>query len=155
VLGELRRKWATLPAVLLNNTTPERWDVRPDSEDQWSSCAVAPLLVLFMEIAGIRPGAPGFAKAEIRPQLGDLERVELVCHTPRGPISFRAEAQEEGHRAWLSLPAECPGELLLPVTAGRGVALTATDRALGLERFALPAGETTEFDVPPARPSST
>jgi alpha-L-rhamnosidase len=155
VLGELRAKWATLPAVLLNNTTPERWDVRPDSEDQWSSCAVAPLLLLFMDVAGIRPGAPGFAKAEIRPQLGDLEKVELVYHTPRGPISFRATAQEEGHRASVSLPAGCPGELRLPVTAGRGVAVTAADRALGLERFALPAGETTEFDVPPARPPAT
>ena len=104
-----------------------------------------------MDIAGIRPGAPGFGKVEVRPQLGDLEEIELVCHTPRGAITFRAAAQEEGHRAWLTLPPECPGELVLPVTEGRGVALTASDRALGLERFALPAGETTEFDVPPVR----
>ena len=97
---------------------------------------------------GIRPAAPGFAKLELRPQLGDLEELELVCHTPRGPVTFRAKAQEEGHRAWVTLPPECPGELVLPVTEGRGVALTASDRALGLERFALPAGETTEFDVP-------
>jgi hypothetical protein len=66
-------------------------------------------------------------------------------------VSFRAEAQEEGHRAWVTLPADCPGELVLPVTEGRGIALTPSDRALGLERFALPAGETTEFDVPAVR----
>jgi hypothetical protein len=101
-----------------------------------------------MDVAGIRPGAPGFAKAEIRPQLGDLKELELVCHTPRGPIAFRATAQEEGHRATVTLPAGCPGELVLPLTEGRGVALTAADRALDLERFALPAGQTTEFDVP-------
>jgi hypothetical protein len=29
--------------------------------------------------------------------------------------------------------------------------VTAADRALGLERFALPAGQTTEFDVPAVR----
>ena len=151
VLGELRERWAVLPSVLRNNTISERFDARPDSTDQWSHCAVVPLVALYMDIAGIRPGAPGFGKVEVRPQLGDLEEIELVCHTPRGAITFRAAAQEEGHRAWLTLPPECPGELVLPVTEGRGVALTASDRALGLERFALPAGETTEFDVPPVR----
>jgi hypothetical protein len=148
VLGELRERWAVLPSVVRNNTISERFAVRPDSSDEWSHCAVAPLLALYMDVAGIRPAAPGFAKLEIRPQLGDLEELELVCHTPRGPVTFRAKAQEEGHRAWLTLPPDCPGELVLPVTEGRGVALTASDRALGLERFALPAGETTEFDVP-------
>jgi hypothetical protein len=40
---------------------------------------------------------------------------------------------------------------VLPVTEGKGVAVTDADRALGLERFALPAGQTTEFDVPAGR----
>jgi hypothetical protein len=40
---------------------------------------------------------------------------------------------------------------VLPLTEGRGMAVTAADRALDLERLALPAGETTEFDVPAAR----
>ena len=151
VLGELRERWAVLPSVLRNNTISERFTARPDSSDQWSHCAVAPLALLYMDVAGIRPGAPGFAKAEVRPQLGDLRELELVCHTPRGPITFRAQAQEEGHRASVTLPAECPGELVLPLTEGRGMAVTAADRALDLERFALPAGETTEFDVPAAR----
>ena len=137
-----------MPSVVLNNTTSEDWAVRPDSSDQWSHCAVGPLFVLYMDIAGIRPGAPGFAKAEIRPQLGDLLGLELTTHTPRGPIVFRAEAQEEGHHAWVTLPADCPAELVLPLTEGKGVAVTDADRALSLERFALPAGQTTEFDVP-------
>jgi hypothetical protein len=152
VLREWRERWAALPAVLLNNTTPEHWDVRPDSSDQWSHCAVGPLFVLYMEVAGIKPARPGFEKVEVRPQLGDLPGLELTTHTPRGPIVFRAEAQEEGHHAWVTLPAECPGELVLPVTEGKGVAVTDADRALGLERFALPAGQTTEFDVPAVRP---
>jgi alpha-L-rhamnosidase len=151
VLRELRERWAVMPSVVYNNTTSEDWAVRPDSSDQWSHCAVGPLFVLYMDIAGIRPGAPGFEKAEIRPQLGDLTGLELTVHTPRGPIGFRAEAQEEGHHAWVTLPADCPGELVLPVTEGKGVAVTDADRAQGLERFALPAGQTTEFDVPPGR----
>jgi hypothetical protein len=152
VLKELRERWAALPSVLLNNTISEDWTARPDSTDQWSHCAAGPLFVLYMDVAGIRPGAPGFAKVEVRPQLGDLPGLELVAHTPRGPIVFRAEAQEEGHRASVTLPADLPGELVLPLTQGKGVAVTDSDRALGLERFALPAGQTTEFDVPAVRP---
>ena len=149
VLRELRERWAPLRAVLENNAIPERFDAL----GEWSHCAVAPLVALYGDVAGIRPAEPGFAKAEIRPQLGDLRELELVCHTPRGPITFRAEAQEEGHRAFVTLPADCPGELVLPLSEGRGVALTESDRALGLERFALPKGETTEFDVPAVRPT--
>jgi hypothetical protein len=152
VLRELRERWAAMPSVVYNNTTSEDWAVRPDSSDQWSHCAVGPLIVLYMDVAGIRPAAPGFEKAEVRPQLGDLAGLELTAHTPRGPIVFKAEAQEEGHRAWVTLPPDCPGELVLPVTEGRGVAVTDADRALGLERFALPAGQTTEFDVPAVHP---
>jgi hypothetical protein len=148
ILRELRERWAVLPSVRLNNTTPEDWNVRPDSSDQWSHCAVAPLFVLFMDLAGIRPAAPGFERVVVRPQLGDLPDVELTCHTPRGPIVFRAEPQEEGHHVAVTLPPECPGELLLPARTGQGVVLTAEDQALGLERFALPAGRTTEFDTP-------
>jgi alpha-L-rhamnosidase len=149
ILRELRERWAALPSVRLNNTTPENWNVRPDSPDQWSHCAVGPLFVLIMDLAGIRPAAPGFERVVVRPQLGDLPEVELTCHTPRGPIAFHAEPQEEGHHVRITLPAECPGELRLPAR-GRGVVLTPEDEALGLERFALPAGQTTEFDTPAA-----
>jgi hypothetical protein len=152
VLRELRERWAVMPSVIYNNSVSEEWAVRPDSPDQWSHCAVGPLFVLYMDVAGIRPAAPGFEKVEVRPQLGDLAGLELVAHTPRGPIVFRAEAQEEGHRASVTLPEGCPGELVLPVTEGRGVAVSDADRALGLERFALPAGQMTEFDVPAAHP---
>ena len=148
ILRELRERWAVLPSVRLNNTTPEDWAVRPDSSDQWSHCAVAPLFVLFMDLAGIRPAAPGFERVTVRPQLGDMPEVELTCHTPRGPIVFRAQPQEEGHHVAVTLPADCEGQLLLPARTGEGVVLTPEDEALSLERFALPAGRTTEFDTP-------
>ena len=38
--------------------------------DEWSHCCVSPIYVLFSDIAGIRPTAPGFARCQIRPQLG-------------------------------------------------------------------------------------
>ena len=151
VLRELRQRWAVMPSIVYNNTTSEDWAVRPDSPDQWSQCAAGPLFVLAMDIAGIRPAAPGFEKVQVRPQLGDLPGLEVTVHTPRGPVVFRAEPREEGHHAWVTLPPDCPGELVLPAVSGRGVAVTPLDHAVGLERYALPAGETTEFDVPAFR----
>ncbi len=150
VLRELRQRWARLPSVLENNTTPEDWGVRPDTSDQWSHCAVGPLFVLFMDVAGIRPAAPGFERAAVRPQLGDLPGLELTCHTVRGPIAFAAEKREGGHHVSIALPADVPGELLLPVGVAPGGAAIGTDKALGLSRFALPAGQSSEFDLPSA-----
>jgi alpha-L-rhamnosidase len=151
VLRELRQRWAVMPSVVYNNTVSEDWAVRPDSEDQWSHCAVGPLFVLAMDIAGVRPAAPGFERVEVRPQLGDLPSLDVTVHTPKGPVVVRAEPQEEGHHAWITLPPGVPGEVVLPAVSGRGLAVTPLDRALGLERYALPAGETTEVDVPAFR----
>jgi alpha-L-rhamnosidase len=72
VLNEIRNKWAKLEAVLLNNTLPEGWFQTSDDSTQWSHAAIAPLLVLYMDIAGIRPLKPGFEEIVIRPQLQDI-----------------------------------------------------------------------------------
>ena len=150
VLREWRERWARLPSVLENNTISEDWGVRRDSPDQWSHCAVGPLFVLFMDVAGIRPAAPGFERVVVRPQLGDLPGLELTCHTVRGSIGLRAERQDGGHRVSITLPEAVPGELLLRAGVASGGAAIGADRALGLSRFALPAGETTTFDLPSA-----
>jgi alpha-L-rhamnosidase len=114
VLGELRARWATMDSVLHNNTVQEFWQARPDTADQWSHCAVAPLLLLFEGIAGIQPTGPGFARCRIRPQLGDLGQLALAAHTVRGPIRFTAAPARDGHDVTISLPAGCAGELVRP-----------------------------------------
>ncbi len=87
---DLRQRWATMASVKLNNTLQEDWQAHPDSHSQWSHCAVAPLFVTHMSLAGIRPLAPGFKRVEIRPQLADLADLELTAHTVVGPIVFKA-----------------------------------------------------------------
>lgn len=113
VLKDLRERWAVLPSVALNNTLQEDWTVRSDSTSQWSHCALAPIFVLFMDIAGIRANAPGFTRCQIRPQLGDLEQLSLTAHTVRGPILFEARAARNGHEVRVSLPDGCAGEVLV------------------------------------------
>jgi hypothetical protein len=148
VLRELRYRWAALRSVVQNNTISERWDPRPDSTDQWSHAAVSPLFLLAMDVAGIRPGSPGFRKAIVRPQLGDLPAVELTVQTGLGPISFQSQPEGEGHRVWLTLPPDCEGELRLPSDAPTELRRLGVIRSLGLSRYALPSGEVVSFMVP-------
>ncbi len=114
VLREFRERWATLPSVLLNKTVQETWTVRSDSTDEWSHCAVAPLQLLFTDLLGLRPLAPGYARYRIRPQLATLGRLQATAHTPLGPFHFRVEPVEGGHRLELEVPPGGVGELLLP-----------------------------------------
>ena len=113
-LREFRDHWAQLPSVLQNGTLQETWTVRPDSTDQWSHASVAPLYILFTDLAGIRPLAPGYSRYQVRPQLGDLRGVDLVAHLPQGPLHFKAEWIGEAHRITIDPPETGDGELVLP-----------------------------------------
>ena len=73
VIGELKKIWANMDSVILNNTYQEDWEAKPDSKSQWSHSAAAPLSILFAEIAGIKPLKPGFEDVLVRPQLYDME----------------------------------------------------------------------------------
>jgi alpha-L-rhamnosidase len=145
VLGELRARWATMASVIQNNTIQEFWHARPDTADQWSHCAVAPIALLFSDIAGIRAAVPGFARCQVRPQLGDLSRLELTAYTVRGPIHFRAERDGMGHQVELTLPPNCAGELLLPAGAQADLPKLAAQHRLGLQAFQLLTGTTSFF----------
>jgi hypothetical protein len=111
VLADFRRRWARMRSVVENLAIQEGWIAPPDTTAQWSHSAVVPLYVLFMEVAGIRPLAPGFARCRIRPQLGDLPDLQLTAFTVRGPIAFGAQRERDGHRVSVSVPAGCEAEI--------------------------------------------
>ncbi|MHB9050041.1 MAG: alpha-L-rhamnosidase-related protein, partial [Pirellulales bacterium] len=115
VIADFRKRWATMRSVVENNTIQEDWTAAPDSTAQWSHCAVAPIYVLFRDIAGIRPTAPGFGRFQVRPQLGDLPDLELTYETVRGPIHFSAKRTPGGHRVRVSVPRGCAAELVTPL----------------------------------------
>jgi hypothetical protein len=111
VLRDFRERWATMPSVIQNNTLQELWHVRSDSADQWSHCPIAPLNVLFHDILGVKPTAPGFTRCSIRPQLGDLEELDVTMQTVQGPIHFMAVPEEAGHTITLTLPSGCTADV--------------------------------------------
>jgi hypothetical protein len=151
VIRDLRQRWATMASVRLNNTLQEDWTAPADSGAQWSHCALAPLYVLFMDIAGIRPLAPGFARCRIRPQLGDLPDLELTARTARGPIDFQARRERDGHRVSVSLPAGCEAEIVSP-DSERPLRVAAGSSATVFIPSAVPGRTSRRVTLHPARP---
>lgn len=137
IVKELRERWATMSSVIHNNTLQENWTAERDGYEEFSHCALAPLIMLYQCLAGVRPTAPGFARCEIRPQLADLGDIKLVAHTPRGPLSFQAKIQTGGHEVSVTLPPRCEGVFLIPTAAG-----------FGLKRFRLAPGKRATFFLP-------
>jgi alpha-L-rhamnosidase len=140
IVRDFRERWATMDSVKLNNTLQEDWQARPDSGQQWSHCALAPLCVTCMSLAGIHPLAPGFRRVEIWPQLADLPDLELTVRTVRGPIHFQAQGGPRDRELSLALPEGCTGEVL--VRRETKVALTpaAGPAPEGYLRYLVPAG---------------
>ncbi len=138
VVKDFRECWATLPSVRLNNTLQEFWNLRPDSTDgDWSHCGVVPLYVSYMSLAGIRPLKPGFARCEIRPQLADLELLELTAFTVKGPLCFRCSGRLGNRELTISLPKNCAGELVVPQSETLNLEPASSSGRGGLRRYKL------------------
>ena len=140
ILQDLRERWATMDSVLLNNTLQEDWEAKPDSGQQWSHCAVVPIYIAYMGLAGIRPLEPGFSRVEIRPQPADLSQLELVARTVRGPLVFRSLGNRGNRELTLELPKGCEGEIVLPERETIDLILLKEKAPLGHSRWAIPAG---------------
>ena len=140
VLKDLRGRWAPMQSVLLNNTLQEDWQAQPDSGSQWSHCAIVPLYVLFMSVAGIRPLSPGFKRCEVFPQLGDLAELDLTAFTPHGPLRLRSRGKSGARHLSLSVPDGCEVELVL--REQETVELEPVDGRTprGYARYLVPAG---------------
>lgn len=147
VVSDLRKRWATMESVRLNNTLQEFWDVEPDSTSQWSHCAVIPLYVLYMSLAGIRPLEPGFRRYEIVPQLADLPALRFSAHTPHGPISFRTQGVLGSRTIEVETPLALEGEIVLPAAEKVPLKRLRGTRPLGRLAYRLPAGERVTLDL--------
>jgi alpha-L-rhamnosidase len=62
-------------------------------------------------VAGIRPGAPGFATVKIVPHLGAVKHVSAGMPTPRGMVEVEYRAEKSGLKAILTLPGGLSGQL--------------------------------------------
>ena len=143
IVSDLRKRWATMQSVKLNNTLQEDWSAQPDSGQQWSHCAVVPLYIAMQGLAGIRPLTPGFGRAELRPQLADLDTLELTAHTVRGPLHFAARGVMGNRELTLEPPPGCQAELVLRRQETVDLPRAGGDVPADHLRYSLPAKPTT------------
>lgn len=140
VLSELRRDWATMQSVILNNTIQESWHATGDSNEQWSHCAAAPIIMMYQGIAGIKPLTPGYDTFQIRPQLGDLKSVELVSRTIKGDIVFKSKGDKGNRELALEIPEGTTAFLLLDSREKVNLKSDELDAATGLKKYRLSGG---------------
>jgi hypothetical protein len=141
IVNDLRTRWATMDSVRLNNTLQEFWTVKTDSTSQWSHCAVVPLYVLYMNIAGIRTLEPGFKRFEIVPQFADIESLALTANTVQGPIRVKTNGPYGNRVVTLDLPAGGQGEIALDPRESVQLRRLKGKGPLGRTRYRLLAGE--------------
>ena len=140
VVRELRERWAVMPSVVLNNTMQEHWRVLPDTQSQWCHSPMAPLQVACDSLAGLHPLSPGYGRVEIRPQLADLGKLELVARTIHGPLHFKADGKMGARTIAIKLPSNCEAELVLPLRENVPLPQIAKNEATREARYLLARG---------------
>lgn len=147
IIGDLRKRWATMGSVLDNNTLQEDWTARRDSSQQWSHCAVAPLLTAYQSFLGLRATEPGFKRYDIRPQLGDLESFEITAFTLLGPISLSSQGLRGDRHITVRVPTGGVAQLVLPVEEKVELEKITRPAPAGLQRYILPPGSETSLHL--------
>ena len=142
ILADLRQRWAIMASVKLNNTLQEDWTASPDNGQEWSHCPVAPLYIAYQGLMGLKPLEPGFKRFELRPQLGDLQDLDLTAFTVQGPVSLRSRGKPGERELVLQMPPGGQGELVLPQDEAIELPEAAMPAPAGHRRFKLPPGGT-------------
>ncbi|HMD60143.1 MAG TPA: alpha-L-rhamnosidase N-terminal domain-containing protein [Opitutaceae bacterium] len=142
ILADLRQRWAPMASVRENNTIQEDWHALPDTLQQWSHCAVVPLYVAYQCLMGLKPLEPGFRRFELRPQVADLEDLDLTAFTVQGPVGLSSRGKSGGREIVLRLPPGGQGELVLPQDEAVELQEAAAPAPAGSRRYRMPPGET-------------
>ena len=145
IVNDLRARWAVMDSVRLNNTLQEDWLAQEDSGQQWSHCAVVPLYITYHGLLGLRPLTPGFKRVEWRPQLADLEQLEVTAHTVQGALRFSARKVGNAREIAIQMPPGCEGEIIWPAEDEVSLSRAAGPAPAGHIRYALPPGGTTSL----------
>jgi alpha-L-rhamnosidase len=118
IVKDLRERWAQMPSLAQTNTFSENWEPRlSESGDVWCQNAPVVLYVLYGNVLGVWPTAPGFAEFDVRPQLGDLNWIEGTVHSPKGPIRLRCVHQDRRMTLSVGVPPNSRAALVFPAGA--------------------------------------
>ncbi|MGA8035214.1 MAG: alpha-L-rhamnosidase C-terminal domain-containing protein [Candidatus Acidiferrales bacterium] len=100
--------WHTMVSMGLTTWAEQPEPTRSDSH-AWSAHPNYDFLTI---VAGIRPGAPGFASVEIEPHLGTLKHLKAAMPSPKGMIEAEYTVTSAGVTAAITLPEGLAGKFL-------------------------------------------
>jgi hypothetical protein len=95
----------------------------------------------------IRPLEPAFQRCEIRPQLADLDLLELTAHTIKGPLVFSARGKKGNREINLTVPDNCAGELVVRREEALKLEPAVGVTTPGHRRYQLPSGRSTTVQL--------
>jgi hypothetical protein len=98
--------WRALLPLHYTTWPESRGDTRSDTH-AWSAHPTADMLRI---VAGIGPGAAGYARLRVAPQLGPLSSLAATAATPHGPVSVRYHIADGVLDAEIDRPRALPGE---------------------------------------------
>jgi len=89
------------------------WAEQPEpTRSDCHAWSASPNYDLLTVVAGIRPGAPGFARVHIEPHLGKLTHLEAAMPHAGGNIEVSYNLTEHGFTAGIKLPKGLTGEFV-------------------------------------------
>jgi alpha-L-rhamnosidase len=92
-------------------TTWAEWS-GPDVRSDCHAWGASPNFEIFRTIAGIEPGAPGYTRVRIAPNLGKLHDLRASVPHPKGSIEVELALREGKLTAHVNLPTGTPGEFV-------------------------------------------
>lgn len=74
-----------------------------------------PLALMMEYVAGVTPKSPGFAKFQVKPELGPLTRVGSITHTVNGLIEVAIRRTDKSYELTLTVPKKSSATVFLPL----------------------------------------
>ena len=96
--------------------TMEAWDDSFKPNQDWNHAwGAAPANIIPFRLMGIRPTKPGWAEAEIKPQLASLGCASVLVPTIGGGISLDVSQSEEAYKIIANIPPATKCDIFVPV----------------------------------------
>lgn len=110
------RSWYNMIRVG-STITMEAWDMKYKPNSDWNHAwGAVPANIIPRRLWGIRPKAPGFAKVEVRPQMGDLAFSTIQVPTKLGVVKGEYRLESNGAKTFqIEIPPKMVGEFCLTV----------------------------------------
>jgi len=110
------RSWPHMIYDVGTTITLEAWDNKYKPNQDWNHAwGAAPANIIPRCLMGVKPIEPGFAKVQIKPQVGTLKRGSLDLPTVRGPIHVDfTSTRNESFVLNVRLPANVKATVFMP-----------------------------------------